>query len=182
MTVSGNDSLNVRRTLTVNGANYDYFSLTVADDVLPGDTNRLPYSLKVLLENLLRYEDGRTVSVNDIKAAAWDRFHTDNESSLHIIRAAMQGFFWVHQESIVTKYVDRYFEQVRIIFETRDKDFASAYFHSLYPSHSPSTDVVKKTQSLISTLRPDETLLYRSLREAQDELERTIACRQYDEN
>ncbi len=120
--------------------------------------------------------------VNDIKAAAWDRFHTDNESSLHIIRAAMQGFFWVHQESIVTKYVDRYFEQVRIIFETRDKDFASAYFHSLYPSHSPSTDVVKKTQSLISTLRPDETLLYRSLREAQDELERTIACRQYDEN
>ena len=73
MTVSGNDSLNVRRTLTVNGANYDYFSLTVADDVLPGDTNRLPYSLKVLLENLLRYEDGRTVSVNDIKAAAsWD--------------------------------------------------------------------------------------------------------------
>ena len=73
MTVSGNDTLNVRRTLTVNGTNYDYFSLKAAAEAGAGDSSRLPYSMKVLLENLLRYEDGRTVSVDDIKAAAsWD--------------------------------------------------------------------------------------------------------------
>jgi aconitate hydratase len=73
VTVSGKDTLNVRRTLTVNGANYDYFSLTAAVEAGTGDSSRLPYSMKVLLENLLRYEDGRTVTVDDIKAAAtWD--------------------------------------------------------------------------------------------------------------
>ena len=73
MTVSGNDTLNVRRTLTVNGTNYDYFSLKAAAEAGAGDSSRLPYSMKVLLENLLRYEDGRTVTVDDIKAAAsWD--------------------------------------------------------------------------------------------------------------
>ena len=73
MTVSGKDTLKVRRTLNVNGTNYDYFSLVAAAEAGAGDSSRLPYSMKVLLENLLRYEDGRTVTVDDIKAAAnWD--------------------------------------------------------------------------------------------------------------
>ena len=73
MTVSGKDTLKVRRTLTVNGTNYDYFSLKAAAEAGAGDSSRLPYSMKVLLENLLRFEDGRTVTVDDIKAAsAWD--------------------------------------------------------------------------------------------------------------
>jgi len=73
VTVSGKDTLNVRRTLTVNGTKYDYFSLKAAAEAGTGDSSRLPYSMKVLLENLLRYEDGRTVTVDNIKAAAtWD--------------------------------------------------------------------------------------------------------------
>ena len=73
MTVTGNDTLNTRRTMTVNGTDYDYFSLNAAESAGLGDVSRLPYSLKVLLENLLRYEDGRSVTVDDIKAAAsWD--------------------------------------------------------------------------------------------------------------
>ena len=61
MSITGHDSLKTRRTLDVNGKSYDYFSLEEAGKQL-GDVSALPYSMKVLLENLLRYEDGRTVS------------------------------------------------------------------------------------------------------------------------
>ena len=70
--MAGQDTLKTRRTLTVNGAAYDYFSLEAAAQAGLGDVSKLPYSIKVLLENLLRFEDGRTVSVDDVKAcAAW---------------------------------------------------------------------------------------------------------------
>ena len=51
-------------TLTVNGTSYDYFSLKAAEEAGVGNLSRLPFSLKALLENLLRYEDGRTVTVS----------------------------------------------------------------------------------------------------------------------
>jgi aconitate hydratase len=70
MTASGHDSLKVRRTLNVGGKSYDYFSLPAATEAGIGDVSRLPFSLKVLLENLLRWEDGRTVTVDDVKAVA----------------------------------------------------------------------------------------------------------------
>jgi len=63
----GQDSLNTRQTLNVNGREYDYYSLEKAAEKL-GDISRLPYTLKVLLENLLRYEDGQTVTTDDIQA------------------------------------------------------------------------------------------------------------------
>ena len=54
------DSFKCRRTLDVGGKTYTYFSLPEAEkNGLPG-ISRLPFSLKVLLENLLRFEDGRT--------------------------------------------------------------------------------------------------------------------------
>ena len=71
MPVTGHDSLKTRRTLTVGGKNYDYFSLEAAAQAAGlGDISRLPFSLKVLLENLVRLENGRTVTVDDIKAVA----------------------------------------------------------------------------------------------------------------
>ena len=55
MPVTGHDSLKTRRTLTVDGKSYDYFSLDAAAQAAGlGDISRLPFSLKVLLENLLR--------------------------------------------------------------------------------------------------------------------------------
>ena len=57
------DSLNVRRDLAVGGARYRYFSLSAA-----GGNGRLPFSLKILLENLLRHEDGVSVTADDIAA------------------------------------------------------------------------------------------------------------------
>jgi aconitate hydratase len=69
VSVIGHDSLKARRSLDVDGKRYDYFSLDAAAKAAGlGDVSRLPFSLKVLLENLVRLENGRTVTVDDIKA------------------------------------------------------------------------------------------------------------------
>ncbi|MBT4487792.1 MAG: aconitate hydratase AcnA, partial [Rhodospirillaceae bacterium] len=94
MTSIGNDSLNTRRTLSVDGKDYDYFSLPAASEGGLGDLSRLPYSLKVLLENLLRHEDGRSVTTDDIKAvAAWlQDQRSDQEIAYRPARVLMQDF------------------------------------------------------------------------------------------
>ena len=62
------NSFNSRDTLTVNGKDYEFYRL----DSIKGSEN-LPFSMKVLLENLLRFEDDLTVNKEDIEAlAAWD--------------------------------------------------------------------------------------------------------------
>ncbi|WP_044564312.1 aconitate hydratase AcnA [Azospirillum sp. B4] len=93
-TITGHDTLKTRRSLSVGSKSYDYFSLKAAEEAGLGDLSRLPYSLKVLLENLLRFEDGRTVSVDDVKAAAqWlvDR-RSDREIAYRPARVLMQDF------------------------------------------------------------------------------------------
>jgi aconitate hydratase len=68
MTAIGQDSLGTRQTLDVNGKQYAYYSLAKAAEQL-GDISRLPISMKVLLENLLRFEDGGfTVARSHIQA------------------------------------------------------------------------------------------------------------------
>ena len=93
MSVTGQDSLKTRRTLNVAGQSYDYFSLEAASEKL-GDISRLPYSLKVLLENLLRYEDGRTVSTDDVQALAdWlKEKRSPREIAYRPARVLMQDF------------------------------------------------------------------------------------------
>ena len=87
------DSLKSRRTLHVSGKAYDYFSLEAAGASLPG-AERLPFSLKVLLENLLRFEDGRSVTRADLEAvAAFSRDgHADREIAFRTARVLMQDF------------------------------------------------------------------------------------------
>jgi aconitate hydratase len=69
MTPTVNDSLNTRSTLTVGSTTYAYYSLARAAETI-GDISRLPFSMKVLLENLLRFEDGETVKPKDLQAMA----------------------------------------------------------------------------------------------------------------
>ena len=87
------DSLNCRRTLEVEGRTYHYFSLPEAARQL-GDISRLPASLKVLLENLLRWEDGVTVQPDDLHAlAGWlAARHSDREIQYRPARVLMQDF------------------------------------------------------------------------------------------
>jgi len=67
MTAIGHDTLNARRTLDVNGKTYSYYSLAAAAEKF-GSIDRLPFSMRVLLENMLRFEDGKTVSADDVQA------------------------------------------------------------------------------------------------------------------
>jgi aconitate hydratase len=67
MNPTGQDSLRTRSTLEAGGKSYAYYSLPKAAESL-GDISRLPFSMKVLLENLLRFEDGQTVTRDDLQA------------------------------------------------------------------------------------------------------------------
>ena len=93
MSASGHDRLDVRRSIEAGGTAYDYYSLSAAESVL-GDVSRLPYSLKVLLENLLRHEDGRTVTREDLQALAdWQKERrSDREIAFRPARVLMQDF------------------------------------------------------------------------------------------
>lgn len=89
----GQDSLKTKQHLDVDGKSYGYFSLESVKDHI-GDISRLPFSLKVLLENLLRFEDGRSVTVDDIKAmGAWvaDK-SSKREIAFRPARVLMQDF------------------------------------------------------------------------------------------
>ena len=89
------DSFNARQELTVGDKTYTYFSLLEAEkNGLPG-ISRLPFSMKVLLENLLRFEDDRSVKKGDISAVAeWlvNRGETEREIAFRPARVLMQDF------------------------------------------------------------------------------------------
>ncbi|MGE9764630.1 aconitate hydratase AcnA [Pseudomonas sp. PDM20] len=87
------DSLNSLRTLEVAGKTYHYYSLPEAAKSL-GDLGKLPMSLKVLLENLLRWEDGNTVTGDDLKAlAGWLKTRSsEREIQYRPARVLMQDF------------------------------------------------------------------------------------------
>jgi aconitate hydratase len=93
MTAVGRDTLATRRTLTVEGKNYDYFSLPEAAKTL-GDISRLPVSLKVLLENVLRFEDGRSYKVDDARSiVGWlEQASSTHEVPFKPARILMQDF------------------------------------------------------------------------------------------
>ena len=88
------DTFKCRKTLQVGAKTYEYFSLPDAEkNGLPG-ISRLPLSLKVLLENLLRHEDGRSVKADDVRAMAeWLKTKTSQrEIAYRPARVLMQDF------------------------------------------------------------------------------------------
>lgn len=88
------DSFKTRRTLKVGNKSYDYFSLKAAQAAGVGDVDNLPFSLKVLMENLLRNEDGFTVFGDDIKAMGqWTKDKkSTREINYYPARVLMQDF------------------------------------------------------------------------------------------
>ncbi|WP_417320697.1 aconitate hydratase AcnA [Erythrobacter aureus] len=94
MTQVGKDTLGTRSTLTVNGKDYAYYSFAKAEKTI-GDVSKLPFSLKVLLENMLRFEDGGfTVSTDDAQAIAdWQKNPaTGKEIQYRPARVLLQDF------------------------------------------------------------------------------------------
>ncbi len=94
MTATSQDSFGVRRSLQSKGGEHDYFSLSALAEALGVDLSRLPFSLKVLLENLLRNEDGRTVTADQVRAiVGWlENQSSDAEIAFRPTRVLMQDF------------------------------------------------------------------------------------------
>ncbi len=94
--ITGTDTAKTRRTLKAGGASVDFYSIPAAQAAGLGDFSRLPAALKVVLENMLRFEDGgRTVSVDDIRAfAEWAQKGGQNprEIAYRPARVLMQDF------------------------------------------------------------------------------------------
>ena len=91
----GQDTAKTRKTLTVNGKTISYYSIPAATKAGLGDFSNLPAALKVVLENMLRFEDGKTVHVDDIKAfAEWGAKGGKNprEIAYRPARVLMQDF------------------------------------------------------------------------------------------
>ena len=91
----GQDTAKTRRSISVNGKTFAYYSIPAATEAGLGDFSRLPAALKVVLENMLRFEDGKTVSVDDIKAfAEWGAKGGQNprEIAYRPARVLMQDF------------------------------------------------------------------------------------------
>ncbi len=90
-----NNSFNARQTLKVGDKTYTYYSLVEAEKNGLKGASKLPFSMKVLLENLLRYEDGRTVTKADIQAVAdWlnNKGKDEKEIAYRPARVLMQDF------------------------------------------------------------------------------------------
>ncbi len=90
----GQDTLKTKAKMSVAGKEYCYFSLKKLEKSLKIDISRLPFSLKVILENLLRFEDGKTVFTKDINALAnWANKKTKGkEIAYRPARVLMQDF------------------------------------------------------------------------------------------
>jgi len=89
------DSFKCRKTMTAGGKEYVYYSITEAEKNGLEGVSALPYSLKVILENLLRFEDGRSVTADDIKGVAqWlkNRGREEKEIAYRPARVLMQDF------------------------------------------------------------------------------------------
>jgi aconitate hydratase len=91
----GHDSAKTRRELTVENQTVAYYSIEAAEAAGLGDFSKLPAALKVVLENMLRFEDGKTVHVDDIKAFSdWaaQGGKTNREIAYRPARVLMQDF------------------------------------------------------------------------------------------
>jgi aconitate hydratase len=92
--VTSLDSFKSRKTLKIGSKSYQYYSLKAAETAGLKGADRLPFSLKVLLENLIRHEDGRTVTKADLKAVVdWlNKRRSEREIAFRPARVLMQDF------------------------------------------------------------------------------------------
>ncbi|WP_370284464.1 aconitate hydratase AcnA [Pseudooceanicola nanhaiensis] len=91
----GQDTTKTRKSLSVGDKTFSYYSIPAAEEAGLGEFSKLPAALKVVLENMLRFEDGKTVSVDDIKAFSdWGKNGGKNpvEIAYRPARVLMQDF------------------------------------------------------------------------------------------
>ncbi|HVO97200.1 MAG TPA: aconitate hydratase AcnA [Bryobacteraceae bacterium] len=87
------NSFHTAGELRVGGRSYEYFRLAALEEAGVAKLSRIPYSIKILLENLLRFEDGSTVKKSDIEyVAAWDPKAPARDINFRPARVLLQDF------------------------------------------------------------------------------------------
>lgn len=113
------------------------------------------------------------------KERAWDRFHGNGYGTLKMTEAAMSGFNWPRQRDLLAPYVERFFERAPDIFRSRDNEFYVSYFANLFPAYRVERDVLDRSRQLLDEIGDELPPLARMLREANDDLERAVRCREF---
>jgi aminopeptidase N len=114
-----------------------------------------------------------------VKEAAWAKFHGEGYGSLHLTSAAMGGFQWYVQRDMLKPYDERFFEDVTKIYEERPQEFTRAYFGALFPAYRVERPFLERSEQFLAGVSPELPTLIRALREANDDLERSIKCREF---
>jgi len=111
------------------------------------------------------------------KAETWRLIHDkDNGLSLHQVGSVMSGFVWQHQKELIEPYIPLYFENIREIYKTRQREFAQSYLGNLFPDYAEDPRILTYTENLLKSLQEDETILIRGVKEHIDDLKRSIKC------
>jgi aminopeptidase N len=115
----------------------------------------------------------------EAKAAAWEKIHGEGYGSLHLTAAAMSGFQWWAQRDLLEPYTERFFEALPGIFRERDNEFARSYAGAMLPGYRVERELLERSRRVLEEAGDELPLLVRSLREANDDLERAIRCREF---
>jgi len=122
---------------------------------------------------------GTSVPKIEIKNEAWERFlNPQTKLSVHQSAAEMSGFRWVHQDSILVPFNEKFFSSLRSVFESRDKEFCNSFFYSLFPMDPENPEILKRSKEILAQLEPKEKHLAKTLNEEIDDIERDLKCRQ----
>lgn len=115
------------------------------------------------------------------KQRVWERINGKGYGSFHLTRAAMMGFFWAHQQELLDSYTDRFFDEVRDVFETHDHPFSRAYIMALFPAYRAEPRVLERARKMLAELDGSLPTLSRQLAESADDLDRQIEVRNFAE-
>ncbi len=111
-----------------------------------------------------------------VKQEVWDRAHGNGYSSLFLLRAAGNGFWWRKQAAIVEPFVAQFFAGLPGLFSEWEAEAARAYFRVFFPRHRVDEELRGRIAAVLdgATVGP---MLRRMLIEEDDDLRRAIACR-----
>jgi len=95
-----------------------------------------------------------------LKKKAWERYvHNNDKLSLHDIAADMGGFYQRCQRELLHPYTDLYFQDIKSVFATKEREYAQQFAYSLFPDYPDDEHVYKKTEQLLAGLTESDKIL-----------------------
>ena len=151
------------------------FGLPDADERLAAERERDPSDRAGRMEQ--RAEAARPDP--ERKSRVWSRFEAVDYPSLQDATDAMQGFNWPSQREFLDPYVERFFGAVVDVFARTEQRYGLAFVRHLFPAYRAEREVLERSQRVLAGLGDRLPMLVRLLREANDDLARAIACREF---